>query len=458
MMHSIPESYEVNFDGLVGPTHTYAGLSFGNVASVSHRSLTSNPREAALQGLRKMKVLAELGFKQAVLPPQQRPDLLTLRSLGFYGSDAEILEKAWKTYPELLAASYSASSMWTANAATVAPSTDTQDGRTHFTPANLMNKFHRSLEAETTGRILKAIFSDENYFAHHSPLPTGGALFSDEGAANHTRLTARYGNSGIHFFVFGRSAQAPKNDQEPTRFPARQTLEASQAIARLHLLNPDSVVFGQQNPAAIDAGAFHNDVVAVGNLNVLFYHEKAFERSEQLISELDAKLQAHCMTSLNPIQVLEQDVSLEDTVKSYLFNSQLLHLREGGMLLIAPEECKEVPSVTHYLNHLIQSGSTPIRAIHHFDLRQSMRNGGGPACLRLRVVLNHEEIAQCAPHVFMNDLLYTKLCDWAIHHYRDQLTPDDLRDPSLILENQSALDELTQILGLGSIYPFQRSS
>lgn len=458
MMHSIPESHEVNFDGLVGPTHTYAGLSFGNVASVSHRSLTSNPREAALQGLRKMKVLAELGFKQAVLPPQQRPDLITLRSLGFYGNDSEVLEKAWKTQPELLFASYSASSMWTANAATVAPCSDTQDGRTHFTPANLLNKFHRSLETETTSRILRAIFSDEAYFAHHSPLPPGGTLFSDEGAANHTRLTSQYGSSGIHFFVFGRSTQFSKTDREPKLFPARQTLEASQAIARLHLLNPDSVVFGQQNPDAIDAGAFHNDVVAVGNLNVLFFHEKAFEQSDRLISELDTKLQVHCGTSLIPIQVFEQEVSLENAVKSYLFNSQLLHLPEGGMLLIAPEECKEVLPVAQYLNHLIQSGSTPIRAIRYFDLRQSMRNGGGPACLRLRVVLNDDEIAHCAPHVFMNDALYTHLCNWATHHYRDQLTPDDLRDPSLITESQSALDELTQILGLGSIYPFQRST
>ena len=27
-------AYEVNFDGLVGPTHNYAGLSYGNVASL----------------------------------------------------------------------------------------------------------------------------------------------------------------------------------------------------------------------------------------------------------------------------------------------------------------------------------------------------------------------------------------------------------------------------------------
>ena len=49
---------EFNFDGLVGPSHNYAGLSFGNVASFSNVKSASNPKQAALQGLAKMRALA----------------------------------------------------------------------------------------------------------------------------------------------------------------------------------------------------------------------------------------------------------------------------------------------------------------------------------------------------------------------------------------------------------------
>lgn len=449
---------EVNFDGLVGPTHSYAGLSLGNIASIHHRSLASHPLEAALQGLRKMKDLWDLGFNQAVIPPQQRPDLRTLRLLGFTGSDTQVLEKVWKTAPEILAACYSASAMWTANAATVAPSSDTLDQKVHFTPANLINKFHRSLEAETTGTILRALFPDETHFVHHPPLPGGGHLHSDEGAANHTRFASRYLDLGVHFFVFGGSSSHASSYRGPKTFPARQTLEASQAISRLHQLRPEQIVFGQQNPDAIDAGAFHNDVVAVGNLNVLFLHEKALINTEATLCELNEKLQATCKTRLISIIVPEDQVSLQDAVRSYLFNSQLLALSDGEMVLVSPQECQETHSVSQYLKNLIESGSTPIRAIRYYDLRQSMRNGGGPACLRLRIVLTPTELSKCTPGVFMNDTLYANLQTWVHRHYRDRITPDELRDPLLITEGYSALDELTQILGIGSIYPFQQST
>ena len=265
---------EVNFDGLIGPTHNYAGLSRGNLASQQHRMMVSNPQEAALQGLAKMKFLADLGLKQAVLPPQERPDLQTLRRLGFSGTDGQILDRARREAPMLLAACSSASAMWTANAATVSPGADTADRRVHFTPANLVSQFHRSLEPPTTGAVLRAIFPDEAKFAHHGPLPAAPQL-GDEGAANHTRLCAAHGQGGIELFVFGRSG-FDSAEQGPRRFPARQTREASEAIARLHQLDPARTVFIRQNPAAIDAGAFHNDVVAVANENVLLYHADAF--------------------------------------------------------------------------------------------------------------------------------------------------------------------------------------
>ena len=158
-------AYEVNFDGLVGLTHHYAGLSFGNVASTRNQQAVANPKLAARQGLLKMKQLADLGFVQAVLPPHERPQVDLLRQLGFSGTDAQVLARAAQQAPRLLCAVSSASAMWTANAATVSPSSDTADGRVHFTVANLNNKFHRASEAIAEGeacveRMLPLI---ENY-------------------------------------------------------------------------------------------------------------------------------------------------------------------------------------------------------------------------------------------------------------------------------------------------------
>ncbi|SQC92962.1 N-succinylarginine dihydrolase [Cedecea neteri] len=91
-----------------------------------------------------------------------------------------------------------------------------------------------------------------------------------------------------------------------------------------------------------------------------------------------------------------------------------------------------------------------------FDLRESMANGGGPACLRLRVVLTDEELKAVNPAVMMNDTLFMTLNGWVDRWYRDRLTQADLADPQLLREGREALDELTRILDLGSVYPFQQ--
>jgi len=445
------KAFEANFDGLVGPTHNYAGLSFGNIASESHIKDISNPKAAAKQGLRKMKALADKGFKQGVLPPQQRPDLESLRRLGFTGTDAQILTKAAKQAPAVLASVFSAASMWTANAATVSPSADTEDGRVHFTPANLNAKFHRSMEHETTGAILKRIFNDSRYFMHHQALPEN-AMFGDEGAANHTRLCSEYGEPGVEFFVYGRQA-FNESTLKPRRYPARQTFEASEAIARLHGLNRKRTVFAQQHPDTIDSGVFHNDVISVGNRNLLFYHEAAFVNSDQVIEELNQKLEN---VSLNALCVRREEVSVEDAVRSYLFNSQLLSLDSGKMMLVVPQECRQIESISRYLDTLLASGG-PVSEVEAFDLRQSMKNGGGPACLRLRVVLNEAELRSVKANVMMNDALFETLDAWVDKHYRDQLSQSDMADTRLVQESLTALDELTQILKVGCIYPFQRA-
>ena len=446
------KSYEVNFDGLVGPTHNYGGLSYGNVASQSNSQQGSSPREAARQGLAKMKALADMGFKQGVLAPQERPDVAALRRLGFSGSDAEVIQRAAKEAMPLLVASCSASSMWVANAATVSPSADTADGRVHFTAANLNCKYHRSIEHPTTSRVLAAMFNNDKHFAHHPALPAV-AQFGDEGAANHTRFCRSYGEAGVEFFVYGRSAFDSRYPA-PQKYPARQTLEASQAVARLHGLSDDGVVYAQQNPAVIDQGVFHNDVIAVGNGEVLFYHEDAFLETDAVLGQLQAKL-ASKGGNFQAIRVPRAKVAVEDAVRSYLFNSQLLSREDGSMLLVVPEECRNNERVWDYLQQLASQGGA-VQEVKVFDLKQSMQNGGGPACLRLRVALKESELAAVNPGVIMTAPLYDTLLQWVDKHYRDRLGEADLADPQLLVECRTALDELTQILKLGSVYPFQR--
>ncbi|HJV52606.1 MAG TPA: N-succinylarginine dihydrolase [Noviherbaspirillum sp.] len=443
---------EFNFDGLVGPSHNYAGLSFGNVASFNNVKSVSNPKEAALQGLAKMRALASRGFAQALLPPQDRPNFKLLRSVGFGGSDAEVIARAQREAPAILACAYSASPMWTANAGTVSPSADTADGRAHFTVANLNNKLHRSYEHTQTARALRAIFKDERHFAVHDALPPTPA-FGDEGAANHTRLCASHGAPGIEMFVYGRVEFDP-DAPSPKRFPARQTLEASQAVARLHGLEQRRTVYVQQNPDTIDQGVFHNDVIAVGNGNVLFYHQNAFADEAGVLDKL-RRAMAAAGAELSPVRVDAGEVSVADAVSSYLFNSQLLSKPNGKMALVVPQECSENRAVARYLQGLAGSGG-PIDELISFDLRQSMRNGGGPACLRLRVALTDAESAAMHQGVVMTEALYARLVAWVDKHYRDRLAPDDLADPALAIEIQAALDELTTILQLPGLYEFQR--
>lgn len=441
---------DFNFDGIPGPTHNYSGLAIGNVASEHNVGLVANPREAALQGLAKMRALSARGFPQAVLPPHERPLLPALRSLGFAGTDAAILVRAARDAPALLAACSSAAAMWVANAATVSPSADTADGRVHFTPANLVSHFHRSLEAPTTTSILRAIFADGAKFAVHDPLP-GAPQFGDEGAANHTRFTTDERAPGLEFFVYGKRGFG--GGMVPARFPARQTLESSAAIARRHGLAPARTVFAQQNPVAIDAGVFHNDVISVGHGTVLLCHERAFVDQNAVLAELAAGVGP----AFAPIVVPEREVNLADAVSTYLFNSQLLARPDGRMLLVAPAECRENARVDAYMSALIASGG-PIAEVLTFDLKQSMKNGGGPACLRLRVALSEAERAAIRANVFLDERLTLALESWIRDNYRDRLAPADLADPLLLDESRRALDELSQLLRIGSVYPFQRGA
>jgi succinylarginine dihydrolase len=444
---------EANFDGLVGPTHNYAGLAQGNIASAKNADLPSNPREAALQGLAKMKTLADLGLAQGVLPPQERPHIASLKRLGFSGRDGEVLARAYRDAPGLLAAAASASSMWTANAATVSPSADTADARVHFTPANLATHLHRAIEPETSGRALRTIFANQDHFVHHDPLPATPQM-GDEGAANHTRLCSDFGLPGLELFVYGQGSDA---EPKPLNFPARQTRAASEAVMRLHALTAERCHTAQQRPDAIDAGVFHNDVIAVGTRELLLHHERAFVDTAAVHQWIRAQWRADA-GGRQPVfvEISEREVPLGDAVTSYLFNSQLVCMPDGTMCLVCAEEAREHLRVWSAIERMVEDASIPLAGVKVFDLRQSMRNGGGPACLRLRVVLTEAERAAVNPNNWMTPTRYETLCAWVRRHYRDRLVFADLADPALLEESRSALDALTQILGLGSLYDFQR--
>ena len=443
-------SIEMNFDGLVGPSHNYAGLSHGNIASSKHKGKAANPRAAALQGLAKMRRLIDLGLPQAVLPPQERPYVPGLRALGFGGNDAQVLESAFAHSPALVANYSSASCMWTANAATVTPSADSGDGRVHFTPANLTAMPHRALEDGQTHRTLSMIFGDRKHFAVHAPL-AHTPLLGDEGAANHNRLCNSHGEAGVEVFVYGRDALGPRMD---LKFPGRQTLQASEAVARLHGLSGSNAVFHPQSAAAINAGAFHNDVVCVSNETVLFFHENAFDDPAALEKAVAAKA-----TGFQPhfIMAPAKEVPLGDVISSYLFNSQLVTLPGGAMALILPTQVEETPSTKAFVDQTL-AGDNPITEAHYLDLRQSMANGGGPACLRLRVVMDAAQQSAVHSGVVMSHSKIDTLEAWVKSHYRDRLAIEDLGDPKFLQESRDALDALTQILDLPNLYDFQRSS
>ena len=436
---------EANFDSIVGPTHNYAGLSPGNVASSSHRGEVSRPREAALQGLAKMRALAEMGLLQGWLPPHPRPDLSLLREEGFQGDELSMIREAADRAPHLLARASSSSFMWAANAATVAPAPDTEDGRLHFAVANLQTMPHRRLEAPTTESILRRVFPDESRMVIHPAIDGDG--LTDEGAANHTRLASGDG-PGTHFFVYGSRSDS---DIQPRRYVARQTLAASRAVADVLEIPEARRVFAQQHPDAIDAGVFHNDVIAVGNREVLLHHEMAFLETERTLAELDRHLDGRLIA----IQVPSQRVSMEDAVRSYLFNSQLVTMPEGSMALICPSECRDSAPVSSYLDDLVADESNPIDVVRVFDLRQSMHNGGGPACLRLRVGLRPGDLDAVHPGCLYTESRYDRLVDWVERWYPEELAAEDLADPVRLDSNRDALDELTGILELPDLYDFQ---
>ncbi|HEX8192821.1 MAG TPA: N-succinylarginine dihydrolase [Allosphingosinicella sp.] len=413
---------EINFDGIIGPSHNYSGLSVGNLASTINKGSVSHPRAAALQGVDKMRHNLGLGLVQGFFLPHPRPDRAWLAELGTTIEEVP---------PSLRPAAFSASAMWAANAATVSPAPDCADGRTHLTAANLSTMAHRSHEWPATLRQLRLAFADESAFAVHAPIP---GTYGDEGAANHMRLAASHGAPGVEIFVYGRRGGD---------FPARQHLEASRAVARFHRLDPGRTLFVCQSEEAIAAGAFHNDVVAVANENVLFAHEKAFEDRPGFYAEL-----RRLLPEVEIVEVPEAAVPLGDAIKSYLFNAQLVTLPGGaGMGLILPEEARETPNVWAWLQQAV-AGNGPIRQLFVVDVRQSMANGGGPACLRLRVAADP---AAVDPRFLADQAKLDRISDVIARHWPEHIAPDDLLDPALWLRMEEARLALNAALDLAAL-------
>ncbi len=409
---------EINFDGIVGPSHNYGGLSFGNLAATASKGSIAFPRAAALQGVEKMRRNLAFGLAQGLFLPHPRPDRDWLAALGTTPEAAD---------ETLRAAALSASAMWAANAASISPAPDTADGRCHLTVANLVTMAHRSHEWPETLRQLQIAFADTAHFAVHAPVPP---TFGDEGAANHMRLCPRHDAAGVEVFVYGVRGGG---------FPARQHEQASRAIARLNRVDPARTLFVRQSEAAIAAGAFHNDVVAVANENVLFAHEQAFEDKDTFYADL-----RRLLPEVEIVEVPAAVVSLADAVKSYLFNAQLVTLPEGGMALILPQEARETPAVWGWLEALA-AGNGPIRALELVDVRQSMANGGGPACLRLRVVADPATID---PRFLVDDAKLDRIADCIAEHWPEAIAPAGLADPALWTRIEGARRALLDLVGL----------
>ena len=411
---------EINFDGIVGPSHNYAGLSLGNLAAMRNAGHVSQPRAAALQGIDKMRSNLALGLVQGIFVPQPRPARPWLAELGTTVEDAE---------HHIAANAMSASSMWAANAATVSPAPDTADGKCHLTVANLKTMPHRSHEWPATLAQLRLAFASGT-FAVHDPIPPA---FGDEGAANHMRLARSHGEPGVEVFVYGVSGGP---------FPARQHVEASRAIARLHRLDPDRTIFAAQSEEAIAAGAFHNDVVAVANGPVVFAHEKAFADRDALVEQLAAKV-----PGFELVEVPDADVPLADAIKSYLFNAQLVTPPDGAMTLVAPTECRDTPSVAAWIErHLASNGA--IRRVNFVDVRQSMANGGGPACLRLRVAC---EPADVDPRFLVDEARLDLLERVIAASWPAEIASDAIQSAALVADIERARAALLDALNLGRL-------
>lgn len=396
---------ELQIETLPSPLFAYGGLARGDLASMKHAHHPSAPKLALFQHLEKCQRLHELGISVALFPPHPRPLFSVLKKIGF--------EKAEQTPLRWLAACSSSSFHWTANSASVTPSKESLDGKLHISIANLSNRFHRSLEPNHTKELLDLLFQNVKNTVIHSPLPAG-LLFGDEGSANQMRI-----EGGHTLFIY---------NEQPSHFPGRQTLEASEAIARRHQIPSEKTHFLRQNPLATDSGVFHNDLIAMASGPLLISHSAAF------LDPLPS------LPNLQHIQLTEIDFPLKHLVTSYLLNSQLVRRKDQTLVWVAPALCE------HHTPSRTLLGKLPIDTLLFVDLSESLKGGGGAACQRLSCPLTEEEFKGLNHEFLYTETLHQELVEWGRRFYPEKLQIEKLRDQTVIQNAYEALEALSEYL------------
>jgi succinylarginine dihydrolase len=460
----IDDAWEVNFDSLPGPCYYYPHWippHTGNLSSRRRRNSTANPRQAALESLKKAGRLMRLGGIQALLPPLIRPNLTLLLRLGVlrdYALDKDTdydalacdlaagADQSGQARDTLLFA-FAPAGLWAANWATVSPSADTADGRVHLTPANRASVLYRSIEADETCQLLRQIFFNPSHFVVHEPLPAAYEV-ADEGAANHMRLCIDHASCGLNIFVYGRNGYEPPDVE--ARFLPRQTRFASEAVARLHGLCPAMTLYVQQSPVAVHAGCFHNDVIATSHRNVLVYHELAFVDAACQVASWGETFYRTTGQELVSIKVTESDLPLDEARKTYLFNSQAVTVG-GASVLVAPTECRDSPAARKCLERLTTPTTGPFQKLEYAQVSSSMRNGGGPACLRLRVVLTAEQRRAIPRGILLDARLLRELKSFVEAEYPECVTEELFCDADYLRRCFATTHRLYALLGLKPI-------
>ncbi len=429
---------ELQMDTIVGMTHHYGGHAIGNNASIINKGIKSNPMQAALQGLDKMKRVFELGVPQLILPPQQRPHIPTLRSLGFRGDLQKCLNKLFQLRPHLFNKLCSSAFIWTANAATVIPSVDTKNKKVHIRVANLASHFHRSLEADERFDIFNVIFNNDKYFEVSKPLPS--SEFTDEGAANHTRLEA-----GQHIFVHGyQDIEECINNN----LPRRQSKLSQELISYQTLNNTEHALFLKQSDEALKLGVFHNDVIATGIDRFYLCHENSYSGGLADLEKLSTWYSKNTGHSLELHVIPNKELGIRELVETYLFNSQWIKDMDGNIHIIAPIQCLTNPRVNRVIERWLESH--PNWFIEYIDLNQSMKNGGGPACLRCRLPLTIEELNSIHPGV-----LYTSKKARAIEKIVHEYYPEQFEMTDVLSsEFREKLNEANRLINKELSLPY----
>ena len=450
------ERVEVNIDGMIGPSHHFGGLGVENKASELNRSQASSPRSAALQGLAKMELLASYGIPQFYLPPPVRPAWKWLESLGYCGDKACVLRDCYQEQPTLLSAAYSSAFMWTANAASVSCGSDTRSKRAKIKLANLNANLHRSIEESERLPQLERMFEAVEHVDVLRGLSSSRPL-SDEGAANVMRFFSRVGAGGVYAFVYGNEAAESRESEDNSkkadgkrRRQPRQTRMASAMVARSLDLEPGDCFLIQQTSDAIDAGVFHNDVIATSHENLLFYHELAFHNSEEAVAGIKKRFLEKTGEKLEACLVESSDLRLDDAVDTYLFNSQICTDIDGGWRMFVPENCNQSESVQRTLERL-QAQYPRLVSIDYCPLAESMRNGGGPACLRLRISLTPSQIDQIPASMRISLSTLSQLRKLVETEYPEKVEPSDFVNPDFAEQCERISLQIARLWGANSV-------